>query len=181
MKKLIIAALIMCIGLVSFSQTRITASEVESRTKIKWDEKFDEYVAIDGHIYNVGDTLKIGRPSSNKTFAFIQEGSGLFINAATQADMRISGDKTIIKKIYLAGNKKQGFQIYFQTKGACEICPKYYIKVEEAFAVNELISLGYTSDKALAELKKAKEKLELGLITQEEFDKLKVELSQYIK
>lgn len=180
MKHLIITALIMCIGLVSYSQTRITASEVESRTKTKWDEKFDEYVAIDGHTYKVGDTLKIGRPSSNKTFAFIQEGSGLF-NAATQADMRISGDKTIIKKIYLVGNKKQGFQIYFQTKGACEICPKYYITVEEAFATNELISFGYTSDKALAELKKAKEKLDLGLITQEQFDKLKAELAPYIK
>jgi hypothetical protein len=34
---------------------------------------------------------------------------------------------------------------------------------------------------ALAELKKAKDKLDLGLITQEDYDKLKAELSKYIK
>jgi hypothetical protein len=38
-----------------------------------------------------------------------------------------------------------------------------------------------TSDDALAELKKAKDKLDLGLITQEDYDKLKAELSKYIK
>lgn len=180
MKKILLPALIMCISITSLAQNKITADEVKQKTKIKWDEKYDEYVAIDGHTYRVGDTLKIGRPSSNKTFAFIQEGSGI-LTAATQADMRISGDNTIIKKIYVSGNKKQGFEIDFQTKGACDLCPKYYINAEEAFATGELISFGYTSDKALAELKKAKEKLDLGLITQEQFDKLKAELAPYIK
>jgi hypothetical protein len=33
-----------------------------------------------------------------------------------------------------------------------------------------------TSDKAMIELKKAKDKLDLGVITQEEYDKIKVEL-----
>lgn len=40
---------------------------------------------------------------------------------------------------------------------------------------------GFTSDKALAELKKFKEKLDLQLITQDEYDKKKVELMKYIK
>jgi predicted Zn-dependent peptidase len=38
-----------------------------------------------------------------------------------------------------------------------------------------------TSDEALSELKKCKDKLELGLITQEEFDSKKSELSKSIK
>lgn len=38
-----------------------------------------------------------------------------------------------------------------------------------------------TSDEALSELKRAKDKLDLGLITQAEYDSLKVELSKYIK
>jgi hypothetical protein len=37
------------------------------------------------------------------------------------------------------------------------------------------------SDEALARLKKAKDMLELGLITQEEFDKFKMDLSIFIK
>jgi hypothetical protein len=38
-----------------------------------------------------------------------------------------------------------------------------------------------TSDDALAELKKAKDKLDLGLITQEKYDEIKAELVKYIK
>jgi uncharacterized membrane protein len=36
-------------------------------------------------------------------------------------------------------------------------------------------------DKAMVELKKAKDKLDLGVITQEEYDKIKLELLKYIK
>jgi hypothetical protein len=38
----------------------------------------------------------------------------------------------------------------------------------------------YQSDDALAQLKKAKDKLDLGIIKQEEYDKIKAELSVYI-
>ena len=38
-----------------------------------------------------------------------------------------------------------------------------------------------TSDEALSELKKAKDKLELGLINQEQFEEIKLELKKYIK
>ena len=38
-----------------------------------------------------------------------------------------------------------------------------------------------TSDEALAELEKAKDKLDLGLITQEKYDKIKAELVPLIK
>ena len=48
-------------------------------------------------------------------------------------------------------------------------------------STGEIKGFGKTSDEALTELKKAKDKLDLGLITQEEFDKLKAELSKYIK
>lgn len=38
-----------------------------------------------------------------------------------------------------------------------------------------------TSDEALAELKKAKDKLDLGLISQEQYDQIKADLTKYIK
>jgi hypothetical protein len=38
-----------------------------------------------------------------------------------------------------------------------------------------------TSDEALSELKKAKDKLDLGIITQAKYDSLKVEYTKYIK
>jgi hypothetical protein len=42
-------------------------------------------------------------------------------------------------------------------------------------------SVDMTSDEALTELKRDKDKLDLGLITQEKYDSLKTELSKYIK
>jgi len=45
---------------------------------------------------------------------------------------------------------------------------------------NALLDNSMTSDEALAELKKAKEKLDLGLITQEKYDEIKAELLKYI-
>lgn len=42
------------------------------------------------------------------------------------------------------------------------------------------VNSNLTSDEALAKMKKAKEKLELGIITQLEYDALKSELSKFI-
>lgn len=56
-----------------------------------------------------------------------------------------------------------------------------HVNIEKAIEVGEVVTSGYTSEKALDELKRAKDKLDLGLITQEEFDRLKAELAPYIK
>ena len=45
----------------------------------------------------------------------------------------------------------------------------------------KILDSSMTSDEVLTELKKAKEKLDLELITQEEYDELKTELMKYIK
>lgn len=47
--------------------------------------------------------------------------------------------------------------------------------------IQQLNNSSMTSDEAIAELKKAKDKLDLGIISQTEFDKLKSELLPYIK
>lgn len=47
--------------------------------------------------------------------------------------------------------------------------------------VNKLSTSKLSSEEALSQLKKAKEKLDLQLITQEEYDKLKAELLPFIK
>jgi hypothetical protein len=44
-----------------------------------------------------------------------------------------------------------------------------------------MIAKGMTSGKAILELKKAKEKLDLELISQAEYDAIKVELAPFIK
>ena len=91
-----------------------------------------------------------------------------------------SGTETEIKKIYVAGNKRTGYSVTMRTKGVTGLS-NYTIQFENAISTGEIKGSGMTSDEALTELKKAKDKLDLGLITQEEYDKIKAELTPFIK
>jgi hypothetical protein len=141
--------------------------------------EFTSYVGSDGAVYKIGDRIKIGVPSSNKTFAFITQGDGLLM-PITNLTASFSGTETEIKKIFVYGNKRMGYSITFRTKGVTGLS-NYTIQFENALSTGEIKGFGLSSDDALAQLKKGKDKLDLGLITQEEYDNLKAELSKYIK
>jgi hypothetical protein len=161
-------------AILSFAQ-EVKYAELANTTK----GDYTSYAASDGATYKIGDRKKIGVPSSNKTFAFIQEGDGLLI-PITNLSASASGTETEIKKIWVAGTKRGGYSVAMRNKGFTGLS-NYTILFENALATGEIDGFGFSSDEALAELKKAKDKLDLGLITQEEFDKLKSELSKHIK
>jgi len=73
-----------------------------------------------------------------------------------------------------------GLMVIFKTKGMTGLS-NYTIQFENALSTDEVKGFGMTSDEALAELKKAKDKLDLGIITQEEFNVLRSELAPLIK
>jgi hypothetical protein len=180
MKKLLLFAIALIVSVSSFAQKQMTHEQLKSFTKGSMEIiTFDSYLASDGYTYKVGDTLKIGMPSSNKTFAFITEGSA--IHAPVLASVSSSGTNTIIKKIYVNGNNRMGYRMTIVGKGVCGTCPQYYINMEEAMASGEVKTKGITSADAMTQLKAGKDKLDLGIITQEEFDKLRAELVKYIK
>ena len=178
MKK-VLAGLMILISSSSIAQKTITYEEMKTISKGAFENiECDVYVGKDGHSYKVGDTLKIGMPSSNKTYAFIQEGNALI--APKPADVSISGNTTVIKKIYVGGTKRTGFSMYVVSKGMCGVCPQYYINLEEAFASKELKSLGMSREEAIAKLKEAKDLVDLGMMSKEDFEKLKAELTPLI-
>lgn len=139
---------------------------------------FTSYVSKDGAVYKVGDGLTIGLPSSGNIFSFISGVNTLGQPFDVQA--RVSGQQTEIKQIFIMGTKKSGFYCVMKGRGNMGL-ENYTIRIENAIAAGEIKSFVMTSDEALSELKKAKDKLDLGLITQAEYDSLKVELSKYIK
>ena len=141
--------------------------------------EFTSYVGSDGAVYKIGDRVKIGVPSSNKTFAFITQGDGL-LTPITNLTASFSGNETEIKRIAVVGNKRMGYSVSFRTKGITGLS-NYSIQFENALSTGEIKGFGLSSDDALAQLKKGKDKLDLGLITQEEYDKLKADLTKYIK
>lgn len=148
-------------------------------TTKKFEKQYTTYVSQDNLVFNVGDRLKIGRPSSvAQTFIYITEMDAL--TGTERLSAGYSGFETEIKRIRVGGNKRIGYAVILYTKGVWGPST-FVINIENALATGEIRSSVMTSDEALAELKRAKDKLDLGLITQQEFEKLKAELAPFIK
>ena len=183
MKKLF-TILLISISSTIVAQKTITYDEMKTITKGAFESiECDTYQAKDGFSYKVGDTLKIGRPSSNKTFAFITSGAtaaALSGKAPEPLSSNSSGDNTIIKKIFVGGTKKAGFKIYVIGKGSCGMCPNNTIDFEEAISTGEIQSKGMSREQAIAKLKEAKDLVDLGMMSKEDFEKLKLELTPII-
>ncbi len=171
---LIVCILFSIIGVNVFSQ-EIKFADLATAER----GEFTSYVGSDGAIYKIGDRVKIGVPSSNKTFAFITQGDGLLL-PITNLNAASSGTETEIKRIFVVGNKRSGYSVAFRSKGITGLA-NYTIQFENALSTGEVKGFGFSSDEALEKLKKAKDKLDLGLITQEEYDKIKTELTPFIK
>ena len=171
-------ALLMCLGLQSFGQTdSIKYQDVQDGIAEKG--QYDSYTSKDGTVYRIGNRIQFGLPSgTNGKFVIIQK-------VDIMGTVYVVGAEAIntsaeIKKIRVTGNKRTGYKVSFQTKGMTGV-DNYFLNIEDAIVVGEVKSFGMSSDEALDKLKKAKDKLDLGLITQDEFNKLKVELSPLIK
>lgn len=110
----------------------------------------------------------------NDQFDFIQQNAGIAYyplpNTASNSQVVIKKINISMKTVLVNTTKPQGF-VYGLT----------VINFESAIKNGEIISKIMSSDQALAELKKWKDKLDLGLITEEEYNKKKEELSKYIK
>ena len=177
MKKIILAIVIFVLNATMLFSQQVEISELESATVT--GGKFESYLSKDGTTYKVGDFLDIGLPSgTNGRFVLIQQ-----IDIA--GNILVVGSNAInthceIKKIRVVGNKRQGYKVQLQTKGSSSI-DNYFFNLEDAIVAGEIKSKGMTSDEAMKELKTAKDKLDLGLITQAEYDKVKAELIKYIK
>jgi hypothetical protein len=176
LRKLQLLVIIISVLFINFSFSQeIRHSELATASR----GEFAAYYASDGAKYKIGDRIKIGVPSSDKTFAFITEGDGILL-PITNLLASSSGQETEIKKIWVVGNKRTGYSVSMRTKGMTALS-NYTIQFESALSTGEIKGFGMTSDEALAELKKAKDKLDLGLISQEEFNNKKLELSKFIK
>jgi predicted dehydrogenase len=127
--------------------------------------------------------LKLEISGSNKTFAFITTGgtaAALSGQAPEPLSVNSSGTNTVIKKIAVGGSKRMGFKIYVVGKGICGMCPNNNIDFEEAIATGEIQSKGMSREQAISKLKEAKDLVDLGMMSKEDFEKLKLELTPII-
>ncbi len=168
---------------ISFEQVK--AIKEKSEAKIMTKEGVSQYTASNGSIIKIGDKFRINRPEEGaKTFVSIQnkptiaDAFGSNFNPTVNTSM--SNTEITIKSLYIAGTRKLGFKTMAEL-ATCGTCNNLLVDIELAIETKEIRTNGMTSDDAMALLKKEKEKLELGIISQKEFDDKKAELIKFIQ
>jgi hypothetical protein len=179
MKTLKNVSLAISVSIISFISTGQEVKYDDVQKGVITKGQYESYVSKDGSVYKIGDKIQFGNPSgTNGKFVTIQKmdiGGTLYVVGAEAINTSAE-----IKKIRISGTSRSGYKVSFQTKGMTGI-DNYFFNIEDAITVGEVKSFGMSSDEALTALKKAKDKLDLGLISQEEYDKIKAELMKFIK
>ena len=176
MKQILFALALFC-GVPALAQTA-TFKDIQQNNK----GQYTEYNSPDNGSFNVGDTITIGKPAVGKDFSCVGI-AGLLGQSLAPANIKHAGSTAIIKKIEiqfgtltiktfkpLSNKSNFGFNI---------------TNIELAIANGEVKSNGkpteMSSADALSKLKTEKEKLDLGVITQEQYEVKKKELMKFIK
>lgn len=157
----------------------------------------------DGSVLGIGDKMRFGSPSgtnqtnstqtglfssstsrtNNFTYIMLGRMGAAVMGGVTYLPETFKGREAEIENIKLYKSKKEGkphgASIIFNNPGMDITVLDLPFALQYGELVNPKASM--TSEQALAELKKAKDKLDLGLITQQQFDSLKVVLSKIIK
>ena len=177
-----------------------SAKELTGR---KGGDDITAYVASDGITYRIGSTITYGYPTNGKYYLYFKNVTGSWLNALTEdehtttaehnANQEVAervenraGGVATIKKIQCVpvdsyNRVTSGCKIYLVLNRGGLACTNF----EEAIATREVVVKAnleeMASEAAIQELKKWKEKLDLQIITQEEYDAKKEELMKIIK
>lgn len=169
----------------------------------KGGDDITAYVASDGVTYKIGSTITYGYPTNGKYYLYFKDVTGSWLNVLAEDEKASSSDRAVsqeraerienraggvatIKRIQCVPvdpfNKMTcGCKIVLVLNRGGLACTNF----EEAIATKEVVVKAnlddMASDAALQELKKWKEKLDLQIITQEEYDAKKAELMKKIK
>lgn len=207
MKKIVLIAFLgFTIGISAQVSDTLFMSKMKD---IEWIKTYDNKTKFkflkfaDGSVLQVGDKMKIGRPSSINQSN--QQSIGIFgstnhsVNSFSYIMLGLIANITLSGINYLPeafkGRELEIQHIKFmkskqKNPTACAMIildnpgmDITVLNVEAALQYGEIVNPNalMTSDEALSELQRAKTKLDLGVISQEEYDSIKKDLIKYIK
>lgn len=155
--------------------------EIENASTFK---TYDGYIAKDGSAFMKGDIINIKFPTKDgRVFQYIYEQKGL-LSGRTQLSPKYSNSElevigVLVGQEDILGSKKFKYaEVIAKGEGALT---GIIIEIENAIASGEVQSKVISEKEALEAIKIAKEKFDLGLITEEEYEKVREEMKQYIK
>ena len=202
------------------------ANNIDYFIKVKNNTRVLEYITQDGNSLKVGDTLVLGRPTSesaisttygggastgpvsaggartktriNKEFEFIRLGrpagfgnvmSSMNGDGPSMAGVSLAGEVVKIDEIKVAhkGSKKKPLRLILimgEINGRAFGINKYLsvLDTDLAMSYGEILlkNRKMTRDEAIAKLKEAKDLMDLGLMSEEEFKAMRSELQPLI-
>ena len=141
-------------------------------------KKISEYTASNGQVFKVGETLTFGTPmNENNVFAHIYGLDAL--GTATSFGIRDKGWEAEIIKFRGGGSKRMGFDVFAVCKTKSGV-NRAYVNIEKALTEGEVVSTELTKAQAISQLKEAKELFDLEIMSKEEYDKIRAELTPII-
>ena len=196
MKKSLIA-LLLIISYASFSQVleMDKAQDISYSSQFTNTDKFESVKLLDGSLLAIGDTIKVGDSYNGKTnFSYIYFGKVNVAKALLSAPQpmgdAIVGSILVITDIFAKHTKMTkkssvNCMLYAQDinqSNAMGAANRTIFDLSKAIEIGEVINLkaAMTKEQAIALLKEKKELFDLGLLTEDEFNKVKVELTPII-
>ena len=179
--------------------------DIEYYRGIKNNSTVGEYIASDGNVFKVGDEVTLGSPQKDggfeSDFKYIQLGrigGAMGALAAISSDVdtpmvpeNFEGRKAKVGniRVFHLGNKKKPLKVIVElvepngnaftalTKRISIQNLEFALKYGEILPMNAKMS----RDQAIAKLKEVKDLLELDMMSKEEYDALRTELSPIIR
>jgi len=189
--------------------TYVNTIDAEYIKNVKGGKQYDSYLAKNGALISIGDTLTIGLPATidkqfgigvtpKSVYSFILIGS-LGFNAFVQVfssqgetvnlSATSQGEGIIVEKIYVTNFKTNlNLQLPIIITGRNTMYKglgksRTITDIEKALSLGEIISgnAPMTRTEAVKKLKESKELLDLEIILQSEYDSIKKELTPIIR
>ena len=206
MKKLSFLIIAFLVSSSVFAQTVVTYDMLRcnrNEAKAFKSLKPTAYTARDGHTYHIGDRVLLGYPTGQHATSV--NNGGYAVHTSTQSNYKTivsdasiaaaviggvitymadrHGEYLTINNINIIPPRKNStvgatINIKGQVRGVGSVTVKDF---ETALDLGEIQTEGLTKEIAIQQLREAKERLDLEIITREEYEALKAELTPYIK
>jgi hypothetical protein len=168
----------------------------------------DSYITKDGLKISLGDTLTIGKAINkrdkylfNNFFSHIVIGNtrGTRTKEFRSLPHNYSGDKVIVKSLFVTHKKFTGYKLWPNrkkmplsvnifvkdikaTRNIFSYSRKTILDIEDALSSGEVVNYNAlpSKEEAIRKLKESKDLMDLGFISQEEYEKLRKKLTPVI-
>jgi hypothetical protein len=193
--KRIILVLAICLSTITGAQTTLVENQINfeqvkvlkerSEAKELNKEGITQYTASNKIVLKIDDKLRINRPEGgSKIFVSIQNKPTVMNMLSSSSfnanvDTSMSNTEITIKSLYVNGTRKLGYRMMAEL-ATCGTCNNLLVDVELAMESKEIRTNGVTREEAITKLKESKDLLDLGIVNQEDYDKLKAELTPII-